>query len=734
MVGISVIMPVYNVSNYLENAINSIKNQTFKDVEIICVNDGSTDNSLDVLNKIRKDSDNLVIVNQENSGPGIARNMGIDYATGEYIAFLDSDDIFLDENALEIMYNTAKENDANLVCGNLKWINQDYTVDMYYDYVNTSYAYAFKEEVIPTEEYGIPFAFYKNIFKKELLIQNNILFPDMRAGEDPIFMAKVLTSTDKCYMVPVDLYGYNHSIGGGVNEKIDTYEKKLAYITHFKEIFDLLKKNNYSKILSSYKNEFVRYYLIYSDNMQDKEILEIIKNKFNNFEDYFEKDDFGYFVMDYIINHENNNETNEEYSLIKKCLFEEVSLDNNFVELEELKKYVKIMDEGRYADEENLSRTSYDVLNKIKSATDNNYDKVSEELKELKINLTSEYYDDNAEFLRKYSESRIDIKNAGNESNDVILLECDDVVCTSSKPSWLSDEEGAGMVLNSIKGNMNFTFQCVGDGLLTLGFKGLDYRDKKDNRIPIFIDYSEIIVDGVNYVHGSRVTWHDSPLIVEKEVQDGQIIDVRVKWAPLSYSSNIELFSNYEELSYIVSEGRIDIKNFGSSENDVKILNQKDIECEITRPDWFIDEEGHGLIIESNEGEINLEVECEGDGDLLIEFRSMDYRDENDNRIPVLIKYNHIKIDDKVIIDEDRVSWHDDPVLFEEKVKDGQILNIEAKWSLFNNKYYEVEELLRLKNRLFHENMELRKFRDTVISSNSWKLTSPLRMLKNLGK
>lgn len=109
MVGISIIMPVYDVSNYLQNAINSIENQTFEDVEVICVNDGSTDNSLEVLNKIKKDYDKLVIVNQENAGPGIARNTGIDYATGEYIAFLDSDDIFLDEDALEKMYNSAKE-------------------------------------------------------------------------------------------------------------------------------------------------------------------------------------------------------------------------------------------------------------------------------------------------------------------------------------------------------------------------------------------------------------------------------------------------------------------------------------------------------------------------------------------------------------------------------------------------------------------------------------------------
>lgn len=732
MVGISIIMPVYNVSNYLQNAINSIENQTFEDVEVICVNDGSTDNSLEVLNKIKKDYDKLVIVNQENAGPGIARNTGIDYATGEYIAFLDSDDIFLDEDALEKMYNSAKENNADMVCGNLKWINQDYTVDKYYDYVNTKYAYAFKEEEKTTQEYGIPFAFYKNIFKKEFLNQHNIRFPNMRAGEDPIFMANVLTNTDKCYMVPVDLYGYNHSIGGGVNEKIDSYDKKYSYIIHFKEIFDIFKKNNFNSALSLYKNEFIRYYLIYSDNMQDPEIIEIIRNNFNNYEDYFNKEDFGYFIMDYIVN-EDISTSSDEYNLIKKCLFEEACLNNNLIELDELKEYVKLMDEDKYSsDKNNLAKSSYHELNTIKTVTDKNIDSVTEELQGLKDELTSQYYDNNAEFLRKYYESRFDIKNVGEEDNDVTLLECDDVMCTPSKPSWFTDEEGKGMVLNSIKGDINFTFQCVNDGLLRINFKGLDYRDKKDNRIPIFIDFSEVIVDGVNYVNRSRVAWHDNPIIVEKEVQDGQTVNVRAKWSPLNYSSNLELFSNYDELSYLVSEGRMDIKNFGSKDNNVKILNQDELECEITQPEWFVDEEGKGLIIESNEGKIKLQVECEGDGDFLIEFRSIDYRDEKDNRIPVLIKYNSIIVDGKTILDTERVSWHDDPILYEQKVKDGQVLNIEAKWSLFNDKYYEVEELLDLKYRLYYENMELRKFRDTVINSNSWKITSPLRLLKRI--
>jgi len=737
MVGISVIMPVYNVSNYLQNAIESIQKQSFEDIELICVNDGSTDNSLEVLNNIRKEYDFLKIINQENAGPGIARNTGIENASGEYIAFLDSDDIFLDEEALEKMYSVAKENDADIVCGNLKWINQDYTIDKYYDFVNTKYSYAFKEETITTQEYGTPFAFYKNIFKKDFLKTHNIHFPNMRAGEDPIFMVNALTNTENCYMVPVDLYGYNHSIGGGVNEKIDSYDKKYSYISHFKEIFDILKHNNFNSTLSSYKDEFVRYYLLYSNNLQDNEILEIVRNLFANFEDYFEKDDFGYFIMDYIINQDNVEPSEEvkEYNFIKKCLFEEAAIRNNFIEIQELKKYAKLMDEDKYSiNDNNLIKSSFKVLDDIKTVTHENKEKYSEELANLKRELTSKYYDVNAEFLRKYVEARIDIKNYGGKNHDVILLDCDDSLCSTSKPSWFTNPEGTGMVLNSTVGEINFSVKCVEDGILVLSLKGLDYRDKRGNRIPIYIDYTEINVDGVNLIRGSRVAWHDNPYTFEKEVKDGQVVNVRVKWSPLSLNSDLRLFNSYKELSNIVSEGRIDLKNHGTKNNNIKILNQNDLRCKVTQPEWFNDKEGKGISIESNEGNLKLLLQCVGDGKLLIEFRSMDYRDENNKRVPVLLRYNNILVDGKRIIPHERITWHDDPVIFECKVKDGQKIAIQAQWSPFNSKYYEVESLLQEKERLYRENDELKRFKETVLHSNSWKLTSPLRKIKRLGK
>ena len=300
MVSVSVIMPVYNSSSFLNKSIESVQNQTLNDIEIICVDDGSTDDSLDILNELNDKYGNIKIICQENSGPGIARNNGIKNAQGEYIAFLDSDDIFLDDDALEKMYRLGKSKDSDLICANLKRINQDYTIDTHYDFLNSRFMYFYKEDILKSEDYGIPFAFYRNLFKRKKKKKNGIDFPDLRFGEDPVFMVNVLVNVNEFLVLPLDLYGYNHSIGGGVNEKITNFEKKNAYIKHFKDIFDILKRHQLNSIFSIYKKEFIDY-LFYSNNIHDGEIRRIVKDLFNNYKEYFDENEYGFFLMDYLI-------------------------------------------------------------------------------------------------------------------------------------------------------------------------------------------------------------------------------------------------------------------------------------------------------------------------------------------------------------------------------------------------------------------------------------------------
>lgn len=385
MVKVSIIMPVYNASEFLEMSCGSVDKQTLKDVELICVDDGSTDDSLDLLNTLKGKFKFIKIFTQKNQGSGKARNYGMSKAEGEYIAFLDADDIFIDEDALEKMYFYGSKNNADIVCGNLKRIRQNGTIEPNYDFKNTKFAYFNKKDVVLPIEYGIPFAFYRNIFKRKFLEKYDINFPDLIRGQDPIFLAKALVNTDELYVLSADLYGYNHSVGGGVNIKVNTYEKKVAYIEHFKQTFDLLKENEFEGSFAGYKREFMDY-ILFQDNLYDEDFKRAVREVFyNGIEDYFTKKDYGYSYLEMIMNDETTNDY-DSIGDIKKYLIEETLLDDNFIEVDYLREYVKILNEN----EENkpfLEKSSMNAVKKIEKEVNEDYEFLSQNYESINNDL-----------------------------------------------------------------------------------------------------------------------------------------------------------------------------------------------------------------------------------------------------------------------------------------------------------------------------------------------------------
>lgn len=117
MVKVSILVPVYNVEKFLAQCLDSLICQTLKEIEIICINDGSTDNSLKILKKYAQKDDRIIIINKKNSGYGDSMNRGLKKATGEYIGIVESDD-FIDRNAYEVLYGIAKKNDCDVVKSN----------------------------------------------------------------------------------------------------------------------------------------------------------------------------------------------------------------------------------------------------------------------------------------------------------------------------------------------------------------------------------------------------------------------------------------------------------------------------------------------------------------------------------------------------------------------------------------------------------------------------------------
>ena len=122
---VSVIIPVYNVEKWLRESLDSVCSQTLKNIEIICVNDGSPDHSLDILKEYAAHDERIVIIDKENEGVGAARNDGIRAAKGEYVIFLDPDDKYPGPETLELLYNAAKEHGVLVAGGYLGTMSEN---------------------------------------------------------------------------------------------------------------------------------------------------------------------------------------------------------------------------------------------------------------------------------------------------------------------------------------------------------------------------------------------------------------------------------------------------------------------------------------------------------------------------------------------------------------------------------------------------------------------------------
>ena len=246
---VSVIVPVFNVESYLNESLDSILNQTLKDIEIICINDGSTDNSLDILENYAKKDKRIKIISKENEGQGVARNVGLDNAQGEYISFVDSDD-FIKKDMLEKLYNKAENNNLDLVmCKVSSFDNETHEVDDDLWYYSLKCFDGFKKDVfnnLDTKKFtdSISVTPYNKLYKRSFIETNNIRFPNKYIFEDEVFFYNVYLKAKRISLVDENLYYYRtNRKGSTVSKSSDNDYIDVIYI--FRLIRDLLVETGY---------------------------------------------------------------------------------------------------------------------------------------------------------------------------------------------------------------------------------------------------------------------------------------------------------------------------------------------------------------------------------------------------------------------------------------------------------------------------------------------------------
>lgn len=296
MAKISVVVPVYNVEKYLKECIDSIINQTLEDIEIICVNDGSKDSSLEILNDYAKKDSRIIVINKSNSGYGHTMNMGLNAATGEYVGIIESDD-FADKNMFEDLYKLAKEYDADIVKGD--WYN--YWSKNKFARKNNRISSAKALKLTNSKQdkslLRINPSVWSAIYKKEFLNKYNIRFLETPGAsyQDLAFSFKIFALaervilTDKAY-----LYYRQDNMNSSVKSKTkvycvcDEYEEIDRFLEQYPDLkfeFKVQEEiNRYNGYVSSVlriddsvKPEFVK---VFSDHFKEEYNTGLLGNEF----------------------------------------------------------------------------------------------------------------------------------------------------------------------------------------------------------------------------------------------------------------------------------------------------------------------------------------------------------------------------------------------------------------------------------------------------------------------
>ena len=259
---VSVIIPIYNVEKYLKECLDSVVNQTLKDIEIILINDGSTDSSLSICQEYAKNDDRIIILTQKNQVPEIARNKGIELATGDYLSIIDSDDYF-DLQMLEKLYQKAEDENLDITICRTQLINDknkkisDMEYSINNEYLPNKEIFNYKDFTKFIFNFCIGWSWDK-LYKREFVIENNLKFQNLRSTNDLLFVFLSLVLADRISILDDILITHRYNRKNQLSET-----REQAPFCFIEAIYALQKelenKNIYLEVEQSFINFVVEF-------------------------------------------------------------------------------------------------------------------------------------------------------------------------------------------------------------------------------------------------------------------------------------------------------------------------------------------------------------------------------------------------------------------------------------------------------------------------------------------
>ena len=629
---VSVIIPMYNMAEYIGECLDSLLIQTFQDFEVIVVDDCSTDNSVGIVEEYApKFNGRLKLTKTEKNscgGGNVPRNVGLMLARGDYVYFMDADDMILD-TALETFYKAAILYDADVVytASRYDWNGpndiylrkddmsrklRDINTELTIDEPNKNLS----QLLIESGE-GNFRACWTKFVRRDFLIENQIFFPNVPNAGDFIWAINMYCHAKRFLRISVPLYFYRRYNENSIIRTLRVAQEHcrywlFAFVSFVKALRELEKETEVLLENPLYclaaSNKAIDWTLRQTTNarkeLDSEELYKILHSEFLKSSD-------------------------DSLAVLVPFLFSFIDNDKKAVH-------------------------AVEPISKFKP----------------------------------FITARIDMKLTTTKG-DFQIVSVSDRSANVTKPAWFQ-KDGIGYVIQSYTGKQEIVAKATVDGTIIFWLRGVDVRDPKDKskRIPYWIDYTNFTINGKTILDKVTPTWHDESYRYTLNVKANEEIKIQVEWLPHRVDA-IELPSPKApepkvETPPIKSDdntARLDIKMIPETAGgDFQIVSISDDKAEVQKPAW-LQKKGVGYQIQSYVGKLELVAKSTADGKVNCQLKGIDVKSPNKSkRIPHWIDYTKLTINGKKIFNTVTPAWHDEFYSYTFVIKAGEEIRIQVEW------------------------------------------------------
>ncbi len=624
---VSVIIPLYNSEKYIGELLESILAQTFQDFEVIVVDDCSTDLSAEVV-KIYAPlfSGRLKLVKtKKNTGtPGEPGNLGVSLSHGKYLFILDNDDA-ITPDAIEKLYNIAENFDADVVAC------QKY--------------YKLPEESQNDPEFRKnikPFSWLKDFVTKPTLLPSNVKSRIQYCHERKFLWELWSKLIRRDVLIENGIHFITSLIQDMMATSCLLYTAKRFLLVPY----------------------VVNYYRVRKSSLyrQEREPIEIMKLYLNTL-------NVGFKYLDGFLNGiEFFRQNPESKNLALKTYFNEtwgIYIKPIYNKIPIHEREDALIKEFGGSDNTNLVAFLFNELGNFKESHEG----------------------DIQQFIPSPL-ARVDLKMSPRSSDsDFQILSVSDAKAEISKPHWLQ-KDSTGYLIQSYENHIEIIAKASAYGKIRLDLRGLSVFDPKDKtkRLPYWVEYTNLTVNGKTVFNTSTVVWHDKPYNYTFDAKAGEEIKIQTDWLPrqsnvlTTFVKKDEVIVNKKFSPYFT--GRVDLKLKSKNENgDFQIVGVSDKQAEVIKAEWLPKNE-LGYVIQSRKGNVEIIAKAGTDGKFILGLKGLYVRDPNDDskRIPYWIDYTKLVVNGKIIFDKITPAWHDKPYNYTLDVKAGEEIKIQTEW------------------------------------------------------